>query len=403
MAITMSSAATAVHTYVANLIALSTQVAFAIAYFVVLANSSMLVASLVVAAELVLAWLSITFASVEAVQTRILLERSAEQQQLLHSFLSALNSLRGMFAARRLGKSFSAKVSELGGLSLRVARNRALQAVVSSIGSQGLSTGIMVWAVCQCFDGASSLGGMMFLISACGSLSGAIKALVGIFCSFRGVAPHIERVDRVLTKGSRTATPSAMCTSDEIRIEDVSFRYSAESRWVVQNHSLSIQRGELYNLQAPSGTGKTTLLRMIAGLLQPTQGKVSIFGVDASRAQETVLYVPQHCPLFETSIRENLELMSGSSFAEVCKVAPLTGLTHMLQGLPMREETLLQAQGSNLSSGQRQLIVLTAAFASRRRVLLLDEATSQVDVASRARIDWETLCRGRTLVRVEHG
>jgi ATP-binding cassette subfamily B protein len=403
MGITMSSAATAVHTYVGNVVALTTQVAFAIAYFVVLANSSMLVAALVVVAELVLAWLSITFASLEAVQTRVLLERSAEQQQLLHSFLSALSSLRGMFAAERLGKTFSAKVSEMGGLSLRVARNRAIQSVVSSIGSQGLSTGIMVWAVCQCFEGALSLGGMMFLISSCGSLSGSIKALVGIFCSFRGLAPHIERVDRVLTAGSAARHGKAMWTSREILIDQVSFRYSADSRWVVQNQSLSVQQGELYNMQGPSGTGKSTLLRMIAGLMQPTQGKVSIFGVEASRAQEAVLYVPQHCPLFETSIRENLELMSGVSYAEVCKVAPLTGLTHMLQGLPMREETLLQAQGSNLSSGQRQLIVLTAAFASPRPVLLLDEATSQVDVASRARIKWHALRKDRTIVRVEHG
>jgi ATP-binding cassette subfamily B protein len=403
MGITMSSAATAVHTYVGNVVALTTQVAFAIAYFVVLANSSMLVAALVVVAELVLAWLSITFASLEAVQTRVLLERSAEQQQLLHSFLSALSSLRGMFAAERLGKTFSAKVSEMGGLSLRVARNRAIQSVVSSIGSQGLSTGIMVWAVCQCFEGALSLGGMMFLISSCGSLSGSIKALVGIFCSFRGLAPHIERVDRVLTAGSAARHGKAMWTSREILIDQVSFRYSADSRWVVQNQSLSVQQGELYNMQGPSGTGKSTLLRMIAGLMQPTQGKVSIFGVEASRAQEAVLYVPQHCPLFETSIRENLELMSGVSYAEVCKVAPLTGLTHMLQGLPMREETLLQAQGSNLSSGQRQLIVLTAAFASPRPVLLLDEATSQVDVASRARINWHALRKDRTIVRVEHG
>jgi ATP-binding cassette subfamily B protein len=403
MAITMSSAATAVHTYVGNVVALMSQAAVAIAYFVVLVNSSPLVASLVVVAELALAWLSITFASLEAVQTRVLLERNAEQQQLLHSFLSALNSLRGMFAAERLGGSFSAKVSEIGGLSLRIARNRAIQSVVSSIGSQGLSTGIMVWAVCQCFNGALSLGGMMFLISSCGSLSGAIKALVGIFCSFRGLAPHIERVDRALVVAASARHARSMWTSQEIRIDHVSFRYSADSRWVVQNQSLSIQQGELYELQAPSGTGKTTLLRMIAGLMQPTQGKVSIFGVDASRAQEAVLYVPQHCPLFETSIRENLELMSGVSFAEVCKVAPLTGLTHMLQGLPMREETLLQAQGLNLSSGQRQLIVLTAAFASRRPVILLDEATSQVDVASRARINWDALRQGRTVVRVEHG
>jgi ATP-binding cassette subfamily B protein len=113
--------------------------------------------------------------------------------------------------------------------------------------------------------------------------------------------------------------------------------------------------------------------------------------------------VPQHCTLFEATIRENLELLSGVGYAKVLEVAAHTGLTHVLASLPMREETLLAAQGYNLSSGQRQLIVLTAAFASRRPVLLLDEATSQVDVGSRTRINWELLRKGRTIVRVEHG
>jgi ATP-binding cassette, subfamily B, bacterial CvaB/MchF/RaxB len=347
--------------------------------------------------------LSISFANLEAVQTRVLLERGAQQQQLLHSLLSGLNSLRGLFAVERQGAAYSKSVAEVGEMSLRVARNHALQGVLSAIGSHGLSTGLMVWAVLQCFDGALSLGGMMFLISACGSLSESVKSLVGIFCSFRGLRPHIERVDKVLTSSVGVRTEKSMWTSPDIVIDKVSFRYSEESRWVCQDQSLVIRQGDLFCLESPSGSGKTTLLRMMAGLLLPTRGKVSIFGVDACRAHEAVLYVPQHCTLFEATIRENLELLSGVSFAKVMELAPLTGLTHMLKGLPMREETLLAAQGMNLSSGQRQLIVLTAAFASPRPVLLLDEATSQVDAVSRTRIDWKQLRKGRTIVRVEHG
>jgi ABC-type bacteriocin/lantibiotic exporter with double-glycine peptidase domain len=403
MSTTLASAGLAVHSYVGNLVALTTQGAFAIGYFAVLARASMVLAALVVLGEVVLAALSITCASLEAVQTRAVLERGAEQQQLLHSLLSGLNSLRGLFATERSGEAYSAKVSEVAALGLRVARNRALQSVLSGIGSQGLSTAVMVWAVLSCFDGLLSLGGMMFLISASGSLSSSVKALVGIFCSFRGLRPHVERVDGVLAASARARPQKSMWTSSEIVIDKVSFRYSEEARWVVKEQSLVIRQGELFCLESPSGSGKTTLLRLLAGLMLPTRGKVSIFGVDAHRANEAVLYVPQHCTLFEATIRENLELLSGVSYAKVLEVAPHTGLTQVLASLPMREETLLAAQGYNLSSGQRQLIVLTAAFASPRPVLLLDEATSQVDVVSRGRINWELLRKGRTIVRVEHG
>ena len=68
----------------------------------------------------------------------------------------------------------------------------------------------------------------------------------------------------------------------------------------------------------------------------------------------------------------------------------------------MGEETRVAAQGQNLSSGQRQLILLTAAFASHREVLLLDESTGQIDVQTRSRFDWAALTRGRTVIWVEH-
>jgi ATP-binding cassette subfamily B protein len=74
----------------------------------------------------------------------------------------------------------------------------------------------------------------------------------------------------------------------------------------------------------------------------------------------------------------------------------------MLQSLPMGEETRVAAQGQNLSSGQRQLILLTAAFASNREVLLLDEATGQIDAQTRGRFDRAALTQRRTVIRVEH-
>jgi len=273
-----------------------------------------------------------------------------------------------------------------------------------AIGSQGLSTGILLWAVYQCFEGGLSLGAMLFLTSMAAGLSGSVQALIGVFSSFRSMKPHLERVDQVF-EAARAAiirTENPVLTGEEIVLDGVFHRYGL-GRWVLENQSLVIKRGELHRLHSPSGSGKTTTLRLIAGLLAPSRGKVSVFGIEAQRARDLVLYVPQHCTLFEASIRENLELLSGAELAELDRVAELTGLRHLLEKLPMGAETRVAAQGQNLSSGQRQLIVLTAAFASPRPILLLDEATSQIDVEMRGRIDWKALRHGRTIVRVEHG
>ncbi len=97
-----------------------------------------------------------------------------------------------------------------------------------------------------------------------------------------------------------------------------------------------------------------------------------------------------------------MRLLSGADDEELVEVAGYTGLSRLLRTLPMGAETPLSAGGQNISSGQRQLITLTAAFASNRPVLLLDESTSQIDQGTRSHFDWPRLTAGRTIVQVEH-
>jgi ABC-type bacteriocin/lantibiotic exporter with double-glycine peptidase domain len=191
-------------------------------------------------------------------------------------------------------------------------------------------------------------------------------------------------------------------TSDAIVLEGVWQRYSDDDRWILEDRSFRVERNGFTRLDAPSGSGKSTLLRVLAGLLAPSRGRVSIFGLDARAARHLVLYVPQHCNLLEASIGENLRLLSGASDQEIQRVAELTGLSELLASLPMGVETPVAARGHNLSSGQRQLVILTAAFASQRPVLLLDESLSQIDVRTRRRMQWPALLQNRTVIAVEH-
>jgi ABC-type bacteriocin/lantibiotic exporter with double-glycine peptidase domain len=405
MTTTLSGAGSAVQRYVDSFSTLLTQGAFALAYFIVLANVSGLVAAIVILFNLLITVVSYGLARLEAQHTRVLLERTSAQHQLLHVLMIGLASLRGLFATERLGDEWSARVRGANLAQLRCARAAAFQGTIKSVGAQVLSTGLMVWAVYQCFDQQLSIGGMIFLVSTSSGLSSSVTALIGVVVGFRGLRPHLERVDEVLVGARAGMRPAAkpVLTSTRLLVKDLWYRYSAAGRWILENHSFEVEQGSVVRLDSPSGSGKTTLLRLMAGLSEPTRGKVTIFGVDAVRARHLILYVPQHCKLFETSIRENLELLSGADHAEIARVAELTGLSRLLEKLPMGDQTMVAAQGQNLSSGQRQLIVITAAFASPRPVLLLDEATNQIDVETRRNFNWPALVAGRTVVSVEHG
>ncbi len=113
-------------------------------------------------------------------------------------------------------------------------------------------------------------------------------------------------------------------------------------------------------------------------------------------------YLPQQSILLESSIATNLCVLSGRPLEDNLSAARQTGLADLLESLPMGVETVLTLSGGNLSAGQRQLILLTAAFASERPVVLLDEATSQLDPDARQRIDWPALTQDKTVIIVKH-
>ena len=97
-------------------------------------------------------------------------------------------------------------------------------------------------------------------------------------------------------------------------------------------------------------------------------------------AANDILYLPQFVNLFSGSIIENLRILSGGApVARLLQAAELTGLSSFVESLPMSFETVLAPGGKNISGGQRQLIALTAAIASERKLLLLDEALSNLD------------------------
>ena len=151
-----------------------------------------------------------------------------------------------------------------------------------------------------------------------------------------------------------------------------------------------------YSFTMNSPLGNTEVHRRYWLLEEPAKDK----GVRRLVPRDIEVFPPQYAAMVDPvpTVRFDHE----GAFLGIESPEELPG-QRMLEALPMGEETLVSARGQNLSSGQRQLIILTAAFASSRPVLLLDEATSQMDDMMRRRCQWDLLVQGRTVVRVEHG
>lgn len=399
---TLNGAGTAAQRFSSSVVSLLGQGTGCVGYLVSLAQFSPEATLLVIGVNVALFYLGLKVVRFEAGHVQRSLECSSAQQQYLHLLLSRIASLRGLFATERLAQRWSNQVEETAEAQLRSGKVSLMMGTVDTVGMRALTTGISVWATYQCFGGGLSLGEMMFLLTAAGGLSATLGGTMQAGLGLKALGPYAGRVDELVQSARPRPQTSEVATGERIIVEHAWFRYSRDDRWILQNHDFQVRRGEMVHLRAPSGSGKSTLLRLIAGLLEPTQGNISVFGMTPAEAAEQVLYLPQSCELFETSIRHNLELLSCAPRARILQVAQQTGLSRMLESLPMGEETRVAAQGQNLSSGQRQLILLTAAFASNREVLLLDEATGQIDVQTRSRFDWAALSRGRTVIWVEH-
>ncbi|MDA9652898.1 ABC transporter ATP-binding protein/permease [Pseudomonadota bacterium] len=180
-------------------------------------------------------------------------------------------------------------------------------------------------------------------------------------------------------------TPNAFIKS--IELNNLSFRYSKESPWILKNLSLTIPKGSIIGIVGTTGCGKTTLLDIMMGLLVPTSGEVRVdnMPIDSSnkRAWQThISSVPQDIYLSDGTIEENIAFglpMEEINRSQVKIAARQAQIHELVESWDEGYETLVGERGTRLSGGQRQRIGVARAFYRRSDLLILDEATSALD------------------------
>ena len=363
-------------------------------------------AVVIVAAALAMLLAASFYAWQEAKLARATLEASSRQRQTLHVLLRAVATLRVFGATERVLATWRRQLLHHTHSKVEQAGAHVSQDVLFDASPQLINLGATLWFVDDVMKGHATLGEMMLGVMLLGSVMSTLVTLASIAVRFQSLQPHFQRVDELLAESEATDAAQEAALSnpgdDGLVLDGVWFRYQQDGRWVLSNHSCRFPAHCLTELRAASGAGKTTMLRLLAGLLAPERGTVRVLGKDPRLVRGLVSYLPQQSILLEASIATNLRVLSGRGLDEALRVARHTGLSDLLQRLPMGAETIVSLAGGNLSAGQRQLILLTAAFASRSPVVLLDEPLSQLDYQASQRIHWSKLTEGRTVVLVRH-
>ena len=170
----------------------------------------------------------------------------------------------------------------------------------------------------------------------------------------------------------------------EIRFENVWFAYKDDD-YVIKNLSFVIHPGEKVALVGPTGAGKTSVIRLLCRLYEPTQGRILLDGVDIRELAQADLrrymaVILQEGFLFAGDVKSNITLGDYYPLEEIKQAASKTNIAEFIEQLPQGYDTKLRQRGTNISSGQKQLLAFARAAIRNPQILVLDEATASLDV-----------------------
>lgn len=340
--------------------------------------------------------------------------RGAENQSFLVEAVSGIQTVKALAVEPPLQRRWD---EQLAGYVRASFRATSVMTVAGQIAAliQKCTTIAVMWAgAYQVIGGALSIGELIAFNMLSGQVTGPLLRLVNLWQEFQQVGVSIQRVGDVLNSKpepsynpNRTTLPQI---AGAIAFDNVTFRYRPDGSPALQQVSLLLQPGHIVGVVGRSGSGKSTIAKLIQRLYVPERGRVLIDGVDLSQVDPAWLrrqvgVVLQENFLFNRSVRDNIALTDpGLSMDCVIAAAKLSGAHEFILELPEGYDTVLGEHGCLLSGGQRQRIAIARALVADPRILIFDEATSALDYESEAIIqrNMSQICKGRTVIIIAH-
>ncbi|ERT05723.1 ABC transporter family protein [Lyngbya aestuarii BL J] len=270
----------------------------------------------------------------------------------------------------------------------------------------------------QVVGGTLSFGALSSFILFAQRLFDPLRQFADKFTAIQAGLTAIERINNLLSESVEIRDPedhhrqyfSTQKTkvTGKIKFENVNFAYK-QDEYVLKNLNFTIHPGEKIALVGPTGAGKSSVIRLLCRLYEPNKGRILVDGIDIRDLPQAELrrhigVILQDGFIFAGDVKSNISLGETYSMDEIRIAAEKTNIASFIEKLPQGYDTELRERGTNLSSGQKQLLAFARVAIRNPKILVLDEATANLDVMTEALIQeaLERLLENRTAIIIAH-